>query len=93
MHTEVLYVAVPSGKVKEFLQKDEEIWTPWLRNQKGFLSKDSMVSSSQAVVIRIFWRSKKDMEAAAKARGYKETENRFNAAVGPYRIIPLLQKK
>ena len=57
----------PPEFVKDFLQVDNEVRTPWLRRQPGFLNKTSEFKLNGEVLITIFWKNERDW-SAAKAR-------------------------
>jgi hypothetical protein len=56
----------PPEKVEDFIDADEKVWNPWLRQQKGFLRKTYQRYGAGRVDIRIFWASKKDLENASR---------------------------
>jgi hypothetical protein len=56
----------PPDRVEDFIAADEEVWNPWLRQQRGYLRKTVQRYPGGRVDLRIFWASPRDMEKAAK---------------------------
>jgi len=56
----------PPDRVEEFIDADEAVWEPWLRQQRGYLRKTYQRYPAGRVDIRIFWATKKDLVAASK---------------------------
>lgn len=70
MTVELLRFRVPSGRSDEFVHRNEEIWTPALRDQEGFLRRAILRSSedTDVLLIAVCWRERSDMEAFPDAR-------------------------
>jgi hypothetical protein len=60
------FVVTPEDRVEEFIDADEAVWEPWLRQQKGYLRKTYQRYPAGRVDIRVFWATKKDLVAASK---------------------------
>jgi hypothetical protein len=60
------FVVSPPERVEDFIEADEVVWEPWLRQQKGYLRKTYQRYPNGRVDIRIFWATKKDLAAASK---------------------------
>ncbi len=60
------FVVSPPERVEDFIEADETVWEPWLRQQKGYLRKTYQRYPNGRVDIRIFWATKKDLVAASK---------------------------
>lgn len=75
----LVFRVIPRESAKDFLKLDAELWDPWLRKQQGFVSKTGSVrDGGKEVSLTIFWRSREDLETAAK----KVREmNRIDAAL------------
>ncbi len=56
----------PPDRLEDFIDADEKVWNPWLRQQRGFLRKTVQRYPGGRVDLRIFWASPRDMEKAAK---------------------------
>ena len=56
----------PPDRVEEFIEADEAVWDPWLRQQRGYLRKTYQRYPAGRVDIRLFWATKKDLVAASK---------------------------
>jgi uncharacterized protein (TIGR03792 family) len=65
MTVELLRFRVPPGRATEFVDRNEEVWTPALREQEGFLRRTILRSSdhSDVLMIAVCWRDRSDMEA------------------------------
>jgi hypothetical protein len=61
------FVVTPEDKVEDFIDADEKVWEPWLRQQRGYLRKTYQRYPAGRVDIRIFWATKKDLVAASKS--------------------------
>jgi hypothetical protein len=57
----------PPDRVEDFIAADEEVWEPWLRQQRGYLRKTYQRYPAGRVDIRLFWSTKKDLVAASKS--------------------------
>ncbi len=58
---------IPEDRVQEFIGADEQVWGPWLQQQRGYLRKVPTVYPGGRVDLRIYWASKRDLEAASKS--------------------------
>jgi hypothetical protein len=56
----------PPDRLEDFIDADEKVWNPWLRQQRGFLRKTVQRYPGGRVDLRIFWSGPRDMEKAAK---------------------------
>ena len=61
------FVVTPGDRVEDFVNTDEEVWGPWLRQQRGYLRKAATVYPGGRVDLRIFWDSKKNLRKAAES--------------------------
>jgi hypothetical protein len=57
----------PHNRLEDFIDADEKVWEPWLRQQRGYLRKTYQRYPGGRCDIRIFWASKKDLAAASKS--------------------------
>lgn len=80
---EYLKFTVAPDMREQFVQKDDEIWTPILTTSAGFLGKEVWISPDNLseVVVAIRW-SSVDQWQAIPATRLQETEARFAAAMG-----------
>ena len=61
------FIITPENKIEDFIEADEKVWEPWLRQQRGYLRKTYQRYPGGRVDIRIFWDSKRNLEQAAKS--------------------------
>ena len=90
MEIELLkFQVTPPDRTQEFIKADSEVWTPWLRQQRGFLRKTYQEYPNGMVHIRIFWASKRDWNKAASSPELPATEVKMRAAfLGVYTRTP-----
>ena len=60
------FIVTPDDKVEDFIDADEKVWEPWLRQQRGYLRKTYQRYPGGRVDIRIFWASARDLEKASR---------------------------
>jgi hypothetical protein len=60
------FLISPPDRVEDFIEADEVVWGPWLRNQRGFLRKTIQRYPGGRVDLRLFWASQRDLDKAAK---------------------------
>lgn len=60
------FLITPEDRVEEFIEADESVWDPWLRQQRGYLRKTYQRYAQGRVDIRIFWATKRDLDTASK---------------------------
>ena len=88
MKIERLSFVVDPSVVDAFIKAENGIWTPWLQQQPGFLSKQMAPHPGGRVEIQIFWKSEADMKKAAKKPEMKVVEAKFKATLGnTYRLV------
>lgn len=77
-------------KTKEaFLKLDSEIWTSFLKQQKGFVSKQIWIQTTAPRILHVIvtWRSKEEWEQIT-AREWEKTAAVFSEKFGSgYRLI------
>jgi uncharacterized protein (TIGR03792 family) len=80
---ESLTFQVPPERQAEFIQRDTEIWTSFLADQPGFISKEIWINPSHPdeVVLIVHWASREQWHAIPQS-ALKQTTERFNKAVG-----------
>jgi hypothetical protein len=61
------FLISPPDRIKEFIEADEGVWDPWLRQQRGYLRKTYQRYSGGRVDIRLFWSTKRDLDAASRS--------------------------
>ena len=83
MVIEWLKVRVAPELREKYIQKDDEIWTAALSRYPGFLGKQVWIDPKKPdeVTLVIQWESKQAWDSV-DAHHMKETEERFNQAVG-----------
>jgi hypothetical protein len=68
MQIEVLkFQITPVERLEDFIEADEIVWDSWLRNQRGYLRKTYQRYPNGIVHLRLFWATKRDLEAASKS--------------------------
>ena len=60
------FIVIPEDRVNDFLDADAAIWNPWLQQQRGYIRKVPTVYPGGRVDLRIYWASKRDLDAASK---------------------------
>ena len=60
------FLITPEDRVEQFIEADEAVWDPWLRQQRGYLRKTYQRYPQGRIDIRIFWATKRDWEVASK---------------------------
>ena len=63
---ERLEFQVQPGFEERFLAADEEVWGAWLRQQKGFISRQIVQYGAGRIAILNFWKDKSSIDRAAK---------------------------
>ena len=68
---------------EKFIAKDEQIWTPVLRDADGFLSKETWLdpASEDRIYLVIRWQTREQWKAVPMDL-LEETEAKFSAAMG-----------
>ncbi len=68
MEIELLkFLVIPEDRTDEFIEADGAVWGPWLTQQRGYLRKTANVYPSGIVHLRIYWATKRDLDAASKS--------------------------
>ena len=62
----ISFLITPKDRVEEFIEADTAVWEPWLQQQRGYLRKQYQRYPTGRVDIRIFWASKRDLDAASR---------------------------
>jgi uncharacterized protein (TIGR03792 family) len=83
MVIEWLKIQIAPGQRERYVQKDEEIWTTFLSQQSGFLSKETWIDPKQSdqVVFIIRWASREAWKAIPPQL-LADTDQRFAQALG-----------
>ncbi len=82
------FLIFPPEKVDDFLEADEGIWTKWLRQRSGFISKRCLRYPGGRVEMMVHWRSKLDQARAADHPEHLIVEATFRNTVGNcYRLL------
>jgi hypothetical protein len=83
------FIVTPESKVEDFIDADEKVWEPWLRQQRGYLRKTYQRYPGGRVDIRIFWGTKKDLVAASKSSEIPALDVKLQAQfLGVYTRLP-----
>lgn len=65
MTVEILRFLVQPGRRDEFIDRNERVWTPALRERNGFVRREILLADDRPdeVVIVIYWRDRASLEA------------------------------
>ncbi len=61
------FLITPKDRLDDFIKADTAIWETWLQGQRGYLRKTYQRYPEGRCDIRIYWDSKKNLEAASKS--------------------------
>ena len=61
------FLVTPKDRVDEFIEADTAVWEPWLQQQRGYLRKTYQRYPTGRVDLRIYWSSKRDLDAASRS--------------------------
>ena len=61
------FIVTPKDRVDDFIKADTAIWETWLQGQRGYLRKTYQRYSGGRVDIRLFWSTKRDLDAASRS--------------------------
>lgn len=79
----------PEDRVEDFVNADQEIWEPWLRQQRGYIRKTATVYPGGRVDLRIFWDSKKNLRKAAESPEIPALDVKLQSTfLGVYQRLP-----
>ena len=79
----------PPDRVEDFIAADEEVWNSWLRQQRGYLRKTYQRYPNGIVHLRIFWATKRDLDAASKRPEIPAIDVRLTSQfLGVYTRLP-----
>ena len=68
MEIELLkFQILPDDRVDDFIDADQIVWEPWLQQQRGYLRKTATIYPNGIVHPRLYWASKRDLDAASKS--------------------------
>jgi hypothetical protein len=80
---------IPSDRVEEFIDADAAVWDPWLRQQRGYLRKTYQRYGDGRLDIRLFWASRKDLDAASKSPEIPAIDVKLRSSfLGVYQRLP-----
>jgi hypothetical protein len=83
------FVITPQDRVEEFIDADEAVWDPWLRQQRGYLRKTYQRYAGGRVDIRLFWATQRDLAVAARSPEIPVLDVKLQAAfLGVYQRLP-----
>ena len=90
MEIELLkFQVIPEDRTDDFIEVDGEVWGPWLTHQRGYLRKTANVYPGGIVHLRIYWASKRDLDAASKSPEIPALDVRLTAKfLGVYNRLP-----
>lgn len=65
MVVEELELAIPAERIADYVERDEAVWTAFLRTCPGFVRKEVWVPADRpgVVVVQIWWRSREQWKA------------------------------
>jgi hypothetical protein len=83
------FLITPEDRVEEFIEADEVVWDPWLRQQRGYLRKTYQRYQQGRVDIRIFWATQRDLAVASKSPEIPAIDVRLKSQfLGVYTRLP-----
>ena len=83
------FIVIPEDRVDDFIVADALVWTPWLTQQRGYLQKTATVYPGGRVDLRIYWASKRDLDAASKSPEIPALDVKLRSAfLGVYQRLP-----
>lgn len=90
MEIELLkFQVTPEDRTDDFIDADAEVWNGWLQQQRGYLRKTANVYPGGIAHLRIYWASKRDLDAAAKSPEIPALDVRLKAKfLGIYNRLP-----
>ena len=90
MEIELLkFRVIPEDRVEDFIESDAAVWDSWLRNQRGYLRKTYQRYPGGIVHLRIFWATKRDLDAASKSPEIPVLDVRHQSSfLGVYQRLP-----
>ena len=90
MQIELLkFQITPVDRVEDFIEADEIVWDPWLRQQRGFLRKTYQRYPNGIVHLRIFWATQRDLAVAEKSSEIPAIDVRLKSQfLGVYTRLP-----
>ena len=79
----------PPERAQEFIKADEQVWNPWLQQQRGYLRKAYQSYPNGIVHLRLFWATQRDLAAASKSPEIPAIDVRLRASfLGVYQRLP-----
>ena len=89
MEIELLkFRVIPEDRTDEFIEADVTVWGPWLANQRGYLRKTANVYPGGIVHLRLYWATKRDLDAASKSPEIPVLDVKLQAAfLGVYQRL------
>ena len=60
------FLIIPEERTDDFIDADALVWNPWLQQQRGYIRKTANVYPGGRVDLRIYWASKRYLDAASK---------------------------
>ena len=83
------FIITPQDRVESFIEADEAVWDPWLRQQRGYLRKTYQRYHGGRCDIRLFWATKRDLDQAAKSPEIPSLDVRLRSSfLGVYQRLP-----
>ena len=83
------FVITPETRVEDFIDADEAIWDPWLRQQRGYLKKTYQRYAGGRVDLRLFWATQRDLVVAARSPEIPVLDVKLQAAfLGVFQRLP-----
>ena len=83
------FQVTPADRVEDFIEADEVVWDSWLRQQRGYLRKTYQRYPNGILHLRLFWATKRDLDAASKSPEIPALDVKLRAAfLGVYTRLP-----
>jgi hypothetical protein len=90
MQIELLkFRVIPEDRVEDFIESDAAVWDSWLTQQRGYLRKTASVYPGGILHLRIYWSTKRDLDAASKSPEIPALDVRLKSSfLGVYQRLP-----
>jgi hypothetical protein len=83
------FQVTPADRLEDFIEADEVVWDSWLRQQRGYLRKTYQRYPNGILHLRIYWATKRDLDAASKRPEIPAIDVRLTSQfLGVYTRLP-----
>jgi hypothetical protein len=79
----------PPDRLEDFIESDAAVWDSWLKGKRGYLRKTYQRYPGGILHIRLFWATKRDLDAASKSPEIPALDVRLKSSfLGVYTRLP-----